>query len=297
MTMDKNFPLVTIGIPFLNPGEAFREAIRSVFAQSYSNWELILVNDGSKDNSLELAKRICDPRVRILSDGKKLGLAARLNQITNMARGQYIARMDADDIMFPDRIARQVAFLLTNPDVDVVGTGVFFLDIDGRPVGLRYMDKNVPKSLHESFRRPWLVHGTVMAKREWFVNNPYDSAFLRGEERELFLRAFNNTRFGFISEPLYGWRFVGAHSLDKYLKNFKYERRSLLKHGPKLLGWPETLARLLWSLSKSLIAVGLFATGAQGVVYQRAYKPISISMKKEFEKIINRIQQQSVPGW
>ena len=105
--------LVTIAIPFYNPGPAFEDAIKSVFAQTYTNWELLLVNDGSTDDSLEKALAIKDSRVQVINDGKNLGLGARLNQIAQLASGEYLARMDADDIMHPERIENKL-FLENN---------------------------------------------------------------------------------------------------------------------------------------------------------------------------------------
>jgi len=289
-------PLITIGIPFFNPGRAFSDAIRSVFAQSYSNWELILVDDGSTDGSLELALRIRDPRVKVISDGLSLGLAARLNQINQMAKGEYIARMDADDIMHPDRIAAQIKYMLAHPYVDVVGTGVFFLDHENRVVGIRLTDR-VPESLLDALRKPWLVHGTIMAKRQWFLKNPYNPKFLRGEERELFLRTFTFTRFGLIKKLLYGWRFKSTHTLRKYLSSFHYERQALLQHGPKLLGWPITLSLLLRSFAKVLITTSLFEIGGKELIYRHAFAPVPDSTRKMLEDVIKYVCSYPVPGW
>lgn len=295
--MQRSGPLVTIGIPFLNPGEAFRDAIRSLFAQDYTNWEAILVDDGSQDGSLELAKRIEDPRVRVVSDGRNLGLAARLNQITTMAAGEYIARMDADDIMHPERLSRQVAQLVTHPSIDVISTGAFFMDAEGKIVGVRIPSRTPPHSLHQSIREQWLVHGSVMAKREWCLANPYNPLYKRGEERELFFRSFYATRFAVIPEPLYGWRFVGTHTLRKYLTTFKYERRLLLEHGPRLLGWKTTLSRLGFSLVKSLATMALFGVGLGEMVQKRAYTEVEPSLLEELTDTVAQIRRQSVPGW
>ena len=103
--------LVTIGLPFYNDRLTLELAIKSIFAQTYKNWELILVDDGSTDGSLNIAKKITDKRVRIISDEKNKGLIFRLNQIASLAKGKYLARMDADDLMQPTRIEKQVEFL------------------------------------------------------------------------------------------------------------------------------------------------------------------------------------------
>jgi glycosyltransferase involved in cell wall biosynthesis len=87
-------------------------SIRSLLNQSYGDFELLLCDDGSDDQGLAIAHSFNDPRVICWSDGRRLGLAARLNECIDRARGLYLARMDADDIAYPDRLAQQMAFLV-----------------------------------------------------------------------------------------------------------------------------------------------------------------------------------------
>src|ERR1700730_17328911 len=135
--MSRAAPLVTIGIPFYNAAGTLRAAIRSVFAQTCGRWELILLDDGSTHDSLVIARSVNDARVRVLSDGQNRQLGARLNEINQLARAPLVARMDADDIMHPERIARQVTWLEDNEKVDVLGTAAFTIDGAGRPKGIR----------------------------------------------------------------------------------------------------------------------------------------------------------------
>ena len=113
---------VTIGIPFLNARRYLEDAVRSVFAQTHGDWELLLIDDGSTDGSIAVVRHLDDPRVRVLGDGSNRGLCARLNQIASLAQGTYLARMDADDLMHPERIERQLKFLRANPNVDLIDT-------------------------------------------------------------------------------------------------------------------------------------------------------------------------------
>ena len=107
--------LVSIGLPFFNAGRMLTAALQSIFAQSLEDWELILLDDGSSDKSLHLAASIQDLRVRLFSDGRNRGLSYRLNQSALLARGKYLARMDADDVMHPDRLRRQIGFCRSTP--------------------------------------------------------------------------------------------------------------------------------------------------------------------------------------
>ena len=99
-------PIITIAMPFYNSAATLELSIRSLLNQSYSDFELLLCDDGSDDQGLAIAHSFDDPRMVCWSDGRRLRLAARLNECIDRARGRYLARMDADDIAYPDRLAR-----------------------------------------------------------------------------------------------------------------------------------------------------------------------------------------------
>src|SRR5579872_3545287 len=124
---------VTIGIPFYNAEQTFADAIRSIFTQTFRDWELLLVDDGSTDGSLAIAQAVQDTRVHVYYDGHRRGLASRLNQIAELARGEYLARMDADDLMHPERLARQIEALLKHAPADLVASAIYELDDQGSP--------------------------------------------------------------------------------------------------------------------------------------------------------------------
>src|ERR1700743_863972 len=111
-------PVITIAMPFYNCAATLELAIRSLLNQSFGDFELLLCDDGSDDQGLAIARSFDDPRVICWSDGRRRRLAARLNECIDRARGQFLARMDADDISYPDRLARQLAYMEANPDVD-----------------------------------------------------------------------------------------------------------------------------------------------------------------------------------
>ena len=117
---------LTVGIPFRNAESTLGVAVRAVFAQTYEEWELILVDDGSADRSLEIARAVRDPRVRVIADGVNRGLAARLNQIVAEARFEKVARMDADDLMSPRRFEQQLD-VLHNARVEIVTSAMAML--------------------------------------------------------------------------------------------------------------------------------------------------------------------------
>ena len=110
-----NKPLVSIAMPFYNAERTIATSIRSILLQSHTNWELLLCDDGSTDASRALAGSFHDPRIVVWGDQQRLQLGARLNECIERARGEYIARMDADDIAYPRRLEKQLRFLMDHP--------------------------------------------------------------------------------------------------------------------------------------------------------------------------------------
>ena len=206
--------LITIGIPIYNAEDFLADAIKSILAQSYQNFELILVNDGSKDNSLEIAKDFAkqDSRIRVISDGLNRKLPARLNQIIREAKGKYIARMDADDIMHPQRLQRQFEILENHPNIDVLGTNAYVIDENNLVFGIRYKN-HVGLSKVEHF-----IHPTIMGKKQWFLDNPYDEKAIRIEDAELWYRTKSFSNFMITNEPLLFYREFGNNYYKKYFQ-------------------------------------------------------------------------------
>ena len=200
-------PLVTVILPVFNGKKTIFAAVNSICQQTYEQWELLVVDDGSTDGTLQAVSIIRDDRVVSVARSSGKGLAARLNQGIVLARGKYIARMDADDIAFPERLARQVAYLEAHPEVDLLGTRAIVFRDDGRVVGL------LPyASTHEAIcAHPWnnipLAHPTWMGRREWFCKHLYRvPEFRRAEDQELLLRTHKSSRFACLPEVLMAYR-------------------------------------------------------------------------------------------
>lgn len=201
-----NTPLVSVILPVYNAEKTLGAAIRSIVGQTLPDWELIILNDGSIDNSLTIARSFEDPRIRIVNDSRSMKLAARLNQAIPLCRGDYIARMDADDIAYPDRLETQVGFLQTNPQVDLVGSRVLIFSNGGKIVGTYPY-----RSSHEEIcSRPWsgfyFPHPTWVGKRVWFIQNPYNASSIKAQDQELLLRAYERSRFACLPQILLGYR-------------------------------------------------------------------------------------------
>src|SRR5271165_1083579 len=156
-------PLITIGLPFHNAEDTLLAAIGSIFAQSFQDWELILMDDGSSDGSARIARSIDDSRVRVITCQQNRGLAAVLNEIADAASGQYLARMDADDLMHPSRLERQLRILERGPEVDIVATAAYIIDGRDQPIGIRAQSP-LPMTIGSLLRNNLVLHPTVTGR-------------------------------------------------------------------------------------------------------------------------------------
>lgn len=230
-----NEPLVTVGIPFYNAEKYLADAVTSTLNQTYTNLEIILIDDGSTDASLKIAQEFEKKytRVSVISDGENIGLPKRLNQLSKLAKGAYYARMDADDIMFPNRIARQVKYLLENPNVDLLGTGIIAIDNNNNIIGLRKGGPLKQVTFKAAIKGSWAAHPSITGKVEWFKNNNYDETLRRSQDFELWIRTVEKSNFVRIEDPLLFYREASTSSIIKYIQSTKYSIKTFWKNKDK----------------------------------------------------------------
>jgi glycosyltransferase involved in cell wall biosynthesis len=199
-------PLVSIGMPIYNCEKTLAVAIRSILNQTYDNWELLLMEDGSNDCTLEVARSFSDPRISVFTDQTHKGLVPRLNQAVAMSRGEYFARMDADDVAYPERLEHQVEYLGRNPEIDLLGCGMLVFKGDGIAVGIR----PALETHEEICRRPgdgfYIGHPTWIGRTSWFRAHPYDAKAVRAEDQVVLLRSYSTSCFACLPEILCGYR-------------------------------------------------------------------------------------------
>lgn len=289
---------VTIGIPFLDPGPFFKDAIRSVFAQTFRDWELILVDDGSSDGSLEAARAIKSDRVKVISDGQRKGLPRRLNQIAEMSEGRYLARMDADDIMHPRRIESQVDSLEAQ-GADALTTGAWMIDEKNRVTGQSYKHRTFTPGERPISILKWGpgIHPTLAGRREWFRENPYDPGYPRAEDRELFIRVLGRSFIGGLEENLYFYRRPDRFGVGAYLQSYASERKVLRRYGLELAGQAHTLTLIQRSLVKSAVLWISARLGIHNRILRKKYPAASEEERARAESVIGEVVKTRVPGW
>lgn len=202
-------PEVTVLMGVYNGVAHIKQAMRSVLDQTFTNFELLIIDDGSSDRSVEAIEKTAqyDARIRLLRSNANQGLGYALSRGMQEARGQLVARMDADDISVPERLRKQVDYLLAHPDTDVVGS--FALDIDEQGQPLR--ERRVPTSHQRIVELIWtcpLIHPTVMFRRQAVIDaGSYSATVRRRQDYELWFRCVHaGLRFANIPEPLVHYR-------------------------------------------------------------------------------------------
>lgn len=214
--------MITIGIPIYNAEAYLEDAIKSVLAQSFQDFELILIDDGSTDKSLEIAKSFKDNRIKVIFDGENKRLPARLNQIIELAKYDYIARMDADDLMDIDRLKIQFEYLKNNSAIDLVTTGMYSIGKKNEILGKR-IPKNYMMDAGDILQGLTnLLHASMLARKEWCLRNLYRVDNALAEDYELWLSAAikGDLKYSVIQEPLYYYREVENVKRDKMIKGY-----------------------------------------------------------------------------
>lgn len=213
--MNKNMPLISVIMGVYNDADSLETSLDSIEGQTYKNWEFIICNDCSNDNSKEIllkhAKR--NSRYTIIENNINQGLATSLNKCLAMAKGKYIARMDADDKSFRDRLKIEVNYLEKHKEIDMVGAAAQIIT-DNERMGIRRMPNEVTK-LSFIKGNPF-IHPTVMIRKQILDEfHGYDVHNRRSEDLELWFRMFARGKKGVnLSLPLLDYH----ESLDDYKK-------------------------------------------------------------------------------
>ena len=201
-------PRVSVIMAVYNGARYLQEAIESILSQTFSDFEFVIINDGSTDGSVDIVKSYADPRIVLLENESNIGLTCSLNRGIQCSRGELIARQDADDVSLPERLARQVAYLDEHPEVGLVGSGVLWIDEKGgilqewRPVTdpvqiQRLLLTGIP------FR-----HGTFVFRRQCLldIGGGYDEKMPVAQDCDLLLRIAESWELANLNVILYRFR-------------------------------------------------------------------------------------------
>lgn len=202
--MPKN-PKISVIMSVYNGEEYLREAMDSILNQTFTDFEFIIVNDGSTDNSLKIIETYNDERIGIINNEKNIGLTKSLNKALKQAKGEYIARQDADDISLPNRFEKQMKYFEENPEVALLGTSAYIIDETGEIIQkCVVLAKPSIKSLLKKNR---FSHGSVMVKKEIVDKvGGYNDLLRYSQDYELWLRIAKCYEVRNLTQMLYKLR-------------------------------------------------------------------------------------------
>ena len=240
---EENMPLISVIMGVYNGEKTLRLAIDSIIKQTYSNWELIICDDCSTDSTIDILEeyRVREGRIHILHNKTNQRLAAALNHCLKKAKGEYIARMDADDESLPNRLATQAVFLETHPEYACVGSGVIVFDDDGN----QYIRsrKEFPQKRDLLWDVPFTHPTILMRKSVYDALGGYtvSKMTVRAEDLDLWFRFYAQGYQGYnIKKPLYRYR----ESLEDYKKrtlSAGFQTARVFLNGYRLLELPPYL--------------------------------------------------------
>lgn len=265
-------PLVTVGIPYTDQGQLLAEAINSVLAQTSSAWELILYGDGPDAKTQRIAESFEDVRIRHIVTHERNGLSHALNRIAEETQTELLARMDGDDLMHPQRLEKQLDYFAAHPSIDVLGTRAYIIDENSKLVG-SFNEPALPARSIDYFKSNAFTHPTVMGRTKWFLENRYDENLVRSEDKELWMRAHQTSKFAKLEERLLFYRVPSTVSWRKQAKDSAYDRRVILRYS-SLVSRSFVARKLLVSYVKQAMVFALCKMGLDSIVYTSKYSPL-----------------------
>jgi glycosyltransferase involved in cell wall biosynthesis len=214
----KDCPLVTVLMPVYNGEKFLINAIESILNQSYNNIEFLIINDGSLDDSKKIIHSFNDERIRFIDNERNIGLIQTLNLGFKLARGEFIARIDADDIAFSNRIETQINFLLRNSDYGLVGSSAILVDENNNEIGkLRFSTEHEKIKFLLGYHNLF-IHPTLMIRKEIIEKHQliFDFNYLHAEDYKFWTELINFTKVENFEEPLLYYRIHKNQISSKY---------------------------------------------------------------------------------
>lgn len=229
-------PKVSVILPAYNAEKYIKEAVDSILGQTFMNFELIVINDCSKDSTEQILLSYTDPRLVYVKNEQNLGVAGTLNKGLSLAKGTYIARMDADDISLPERFRKQVSYLDAHPDVAVLGTAVEIFG-EGMSSQIRQFSQMPEQMKVDLFFSCGLAHPSVMMRADVIRTlGGYDKAFEGLEDYELWCRVSRDYQIAALPEVLFRYRIHPSQVTKNPTEKYRTRMRNLKKRQLEELG-------------------------------------------------------------
>lgn len=204
---EHSIPLVSVVMPVYNTAAYVGQAIESILAQTYANFEFIIVDDASSDNSVEVVRSYVDERIRLIINETNQGISRTRNRGMEVAQGKYIAIFDSDDISLPYRLERQVSFLEKNPDFGLVGGGVVPINEQGQVIGEQWRYTEAPEELPVLLLfGNYFAQPAVTLRASVVADQQYDPSFVTAGDYEFWTRVARRSKVWNLPETMIKYR-------------------------------------------------------------------------------------------
>lgn len=220
-------------MPVYNGERYLSPAIQSILGQTFENFELLIIDDGSTDHTPEIIGQFNDPRIRVITNEENIGLIGTLNKGIGLASGRYVARMDSDDWSAPDRLSKQWSFMEIHPEVGICGTWITAIRESESELWV-YPASNEAIRCRMLFSSA-LAHATVMIRRTMLMENhlEYAADYIYAEDYELWSRCMDYFTLACLPESLYNYRIHDSNTAllhaDEQKQTAKIIQQKMLK--------------------------------------------------------------------
>ena len=228
-----NGPLVSVMMPCYNAARSLPLALASLVAQTYSNWECLLVDDGSTDGSHDVAGRLVDPRVKLIRLPCNRGRGAARQVAVDSASGDLLSMLDADDWLYPDKLERQVEIMIRERDVALVGAGLGIVDANNDLMGVRCQGPVGPICVLGPVVRlasPPVAFGSSMLRMHLSRAVRFDPLMFATEDQDFLTPYLLGRRYAVLPDVSYAYFESTGVTLKKVVNDLRLVRRSFAKH-------------------------------------------------------------------
>jgi len=257
-------PLVSVVIPTHNRAHYVTQAIDSVLAQTYANYEIIVVDDGSTDDTRHVLRAYGDRLRYIYQENHNRGPAAALNRAVSEARGKYIALLDDDDMWLPSKLELQIAVLEQDPEIGFLGTDMYITDASGNVIDRWGKPPSVAETFASLIEDNILGNPSVVVRKRLFDQvGGFDASLRTTQDYDLWLRLARISRFKCLDVPTVKWRMHGSNKHKDRVQKLEDRVRILTRCGNldhlSFVGRRRRMAKLYYEYAEDFEGMGLFA--------------------------------------
>lgn len=268
--------LITVAMPVYNNEKTVATTIKSVLKQTYKNWELVIIDDASTDNSIDVISSFKDKRIKLIRHKKNKHIAKSLNEIIKIAKGEYFARIDGDDYCYPNRFETQINYLKNHPDVDLIGSDLLIVNKHGELLGKRTYNNLISNP----YSNIYIAHPTFFGKTSFFQKYKYHCPPVTAQDQDLLFRSYTKSKFAKIDQILVCYQ--ETLSLKKIVRaRFDLMKSRFLNKGINFGLFTLFINQMLKIIYESF---AIF-TGLNYKMLRHRARPISKKEKAEWEKV------------